>query len=111
MSCGGTQVDLIAVQVTPLCVSLSLGASQQFEATVFVNNVSQSDSNTLVTWSVPSNAYGTISNVEGSEGSYTAPNELPPDGNSIIITATSKSDSQKIGQATVLIEEACPVTE
>ena len=97
--CGGGSSPPVAVSISPKTVTLSLGASQTFKATV------TNTSNVSVTWQVNStpggNAkLGTISVF----GVYTAPltEPTPPTVN---VTAVSQSDATKSATALVTIAQ------
>ncbi len=109
-ACAG-DIALLAVQINPLCVSVSSGATQQFNATIFIDDVQQAPNpdNAAVTWSVSGgDINGTISNTSGSEGLYTAPGTIPPPNQQVTIIGTSNDDTQKQGQATAVINAPCP---
>ncbi len=95
----------VAVMVTPAGVSLTLGQTQQFTATV------TGTMNTAVTWTLTQGAVpcapgcGTIS----AAGLYTAPAVLPAMAN-VTVTATSVADMTKMGSATVTIFSAVTVS-
>lgn len=87
----------VTVSVSPSTVSVPLGGTQQFTATV------TGSANTGVTWSVGgvtggNSTVGTIS----SAGLYTAPNTVPTSG-SVTVTATSSADTSKSDSATVTV--------
>jgi len=87
------------VAVTPSNVFVAVNATQQFTATININN----NTNTSVTWQVNgvaggNSTYGTI----GTGGLYTAPATVPADP-TITITAISEADSTKTGTATLQI--------
>ena len=84
----------IAVSVSPASVEVYHGQTQQFTATVV------GTTNTAVTWSLSSGAYGTIS----TSGLYTAPAYVPTT-QTITVTATSKADATKMGYAQLWIYE------
>lgn len=111
-SCAGEGTPVIAIEVTPLCVGADeLMNPQQFNATIFVDGVKQSPDpdNSAVTWSVlGGDVNGTISNSNGSEGQYIPPDTVPPPASEVTIIATSNEDSQKQGQATVVLTGPCP---
>jgi hypothetical protein len=93
----GTAAPAIAVAVTPATASTTIGAIQQFAASV------TGSSDTAVTWTVSGNgcsgiACGTIS----SSGLFTAPAAVPSSA-TVTITATSESDPTKSASANVTI--------
>src|ERR1700688_2792323 len=93
--CAGTSSPAtpIAVSVSPSPVTISVGKTQQFTATI------TGTSNTVVTWSVGGGAVnGTIT----STGLYTAPAAVP-NPPTATVTATSQADSSKSASATVTI--------
>ncbi|MCE9624936.1 MAG: hypothetical protein K8R69_05705, partial [Deltaproteobacteria bacterium] len=78
-ACGSSNIPKIAVQVTPLCVALVPGGTQQFQANIFVDDVDQGVDNAAVTWTVlDGDVNGVISNSTGTQGFYSAPNTNPP---------------------------------
>jgi hypothetical protein len=80
----------ISVTVSPSAVSVPVGQSQPFTATV------TGTSNTVVTWNVTGG--GTIT----TAGVYTAPSSVPsPD--QVKVTATSQANPAKSGSATVTV--------
>ena len=87
----GSGNQTIGVAIAPASVSLQVGGTQQFSATV------TGTSNTAVTWSATG---GTIS----SGGLYTA-GSLP---GSYTVTATSVADSSKSASSAVTITTAAP---
>lgn len=95
---GGSGGGGVTISVVPPSVSLSLGATQQFQA-VFTGTAS------AVTWEVNgvaggSAAVGTIS----AAGLYTAPTILPsPPG--ATVTAVMQSDAQVSGSASVTLSD------
>lgn len=108
-ACGNSNIPKIGIQVAPLCIEVGPGATQQFNATIFVDQVNQGVDNAAVTWSVlGGDVNGIISNAAGSEGLYTAPNTNPPPTVQATIIATSKEDNQKQGQATAQLSGTCP---
>jgi len=112
VSCGSSNATKIAVQVSPLCVALAPGGTQQFQANIFVDDVDQGVNNAAVDWTVlGGDVNGIISNDSGSQGLYTAPNTNPPPAAqvTIIATSTEKNQGNKQGQATVVLSGACPV--
>ena len=114
-ACAGTPFPLVAVEVNPLCASVALGGTQQFNATIFVNDVIQAPNpdNSAVIWSILGGGVnGTISNNAGSEGLYQAPATQPPDIEFVTVMALFKTanpeDEQKQGQASVFLDQPCP---
>ncbi|HKY64495.1 MAG TPA: hypothetical protein VJR29_13895 [bacterium] len=105
-ACGGSDIPKIAVQVEPLCAPVPPGASQQFNARIFVDSVDQGINNAAVTWSVLG---GDVNGVVTADGLYTAPNTVPPPAAQVTIIATSNEDVQKEGQATAVLTGECPV--
>ena len=83
----------ISVMVTPPAVSVPVGQSQTFIATV------SGTSNTAVTWSISGS--GSIT----STGVYTAPSTVPAPPQ-ITVKATSQADSTKSGTAVVTVTSA-----
>ena len=86
---------VVAVTVTPGSASVTIGATQQFAASV------TGTSNTAVTWTVSgagcsSTSCGTIS----SSGVYTGPAAVPA-SDSVTVTATSVADTSKSASATL----------
>lgn len=105
-SCDNSDFPVIGVQVSPLCVALPPGATQQFNATLFINDIDQGVDNAAVTWSVlGGDVNGSVSN----SGLYAAPNTVPPPAAQVSVIATSIEDNQKQGQATVVLSGECPV--
>lgn len=104
--CSGSDFAKVGIQVAPLCIEVPSGASQPFEATIFVNDVSQGVDNAAVNWSVFG---GDVNGVIDANGVYTAPNTVPPPAVEVVIMATSKEDDQKEGQATAVLSGTCPV--
>jgi hypothetical protein len=101
-SCGVTSQNpspspAIAVSVSPANVSVALGATQQFVATV------TNTANLSVTWNVNGMAGGnsTVGTVSPG-GLYTAPQLLPQPA-SITVQATSQADTTASGSAAVTI--------
>jgi sugar lactone lactonase YvrE len=92
----------ITVAITPSMASLTVGATQQFTATV------SGTTNQGVTWSVNgiaggNNAVGTIS----TQGVYTAPGTVPSPATTAV-RATSQADSSKSASATVSLSYPTP---
>lgn len=98
--CAGEGNALIAIEVNPLCVVLQPGQSQQFDATIFSDGVEQGIDNAAVTWSVLG---GDVNGVVNDSGFYTSPDTIPPPAPQVNIIATSKADTQKSGEATVIL--------
>jgi len=86
-----------SVAVTPSTALLYGGQSQQFSATV------TNSSNNAVTWSISSNAPGTIS----AAGLYTSPASITTQ-QTVTVTATSQSDTTKYAAATITLSP--PIT-
>jgi hypothetical protein len=92
----------VLVNISPAAPSLTIGATQQFTATV----TDPKTTNQAVTWSISgptgwTGGLGTITNATGSStanGLYTTPYPAPP---SVTITATSVGDSAAIGTTTL----------
>lgn len=101
-ACGNNDIPKIAIQVEPLCIEGFMpGATQQFNARIFVNSVDQGIDNNAVTWSVvDGNENGAIS----ADGLYQAPDTVPPPSDIFIIQATSKEDTRKSGQAKIVMD-------
>ena len=107
ISCGSANVARIGIVLSPICAEVAVGATQQFNATIFVDGVKQAPDpdNTAVTWSVDGgNVNGTID----AAGLYQAPNAVPPPADEVMVVATSKEDTQKEGQALVVLSGNCP---
>jgi len=99
-ACAGAPVPRIGITLSPLCIVLPPGGTQQFDADIFIDEVDQGVDNNAVTWSVlGGNVNGTVTN----SGFFTAPNTIPPPAPQVQVIATSIEDNQKSGQATVLI--------
>ena len=94
LGCAGTSSKTtVTISVAPTSVSVAVGNTQQFTATV------TGTSNIGVTWSVAGGASnGTISNT----GLYTAP-AMTPNPPQATVTATSQADSTKSASATVTV--------
>ena len=94
LGCAGTSSKTtVTISVAPTSVSVAVGNTQQFTATV------TGTSNIGVTWSVAGGASnGTISNT----GLYTAP-AMTPNPPQATVTATSQADSTKSAFATVTV--------
>src|SRR5260370_463510 len=95
LGCAGTSSKTtVTISVAPTAVSVAVGNTQQFTATV------TGTSNTAVTWSVAGGAAnGTIS----ITGLYTAP-AMTPNPPQATVTAVSQADSSASGSATVTIQ-------
>lgn len=66
--CGGSDVELLSIAVTPDAQTIVMGATQQYTATgTFSDNTTQ-DITTRVTWSSSVQGAATISNATGTEG-------------------------------------------
>jgi hypothetical protein len=105
-ACSGSDFAKIGIQVAPLCAEVAPGATQPFQATIFVNDVNQGVDNAAVNWTVLG---GDVNGVVDADGNYTAPNTVPPPAVEVTIIATSKEDDQKEGQATAVLSGTCPV--
>jgi hypothetical protein len=94
--CGGgskTTPTLVTVMVAPSTVSVVVGQTEQFTATV------TGTTNTAVTWSLSGgSAGGSVS----ATGVYTAPSSVPSPA-TVTVTATSQADSTKSASATVTV--------
>lgn len=90
----------VAVTVSPLSATVTLGTAQQFSATV------TGTSNTAVTWSAGGTAGGnaTVGTISAT-GLYTAPANLPS-SNTVTISATSQADNKMSASATVTLVPA-----
>jgi hypothetical protein len=89
----GTPSSLVTVSVAPSAVTVVVGQTQTFTATV------TGTTNSAVTWSVSGGASnGSIS----ATGVYTAPASVPSPA-TVTVTATSQADSTKSGSATVTV--------
>lgn len=90
----------ILVAVSPAAVTLQLGASQAFTATV------SGTANGAVSWSVDGQpgGSGTVG-VITAQGVYTAPAGMPPAA-TVAVTATSLADPAASGSATVTLQVA-----
>lgn len=99
-----TASKTITVAITPTTMSLQVGATQQFTATV--SNVT----NTAVTWQVNGVAGGnaTVGTISSS-GLYTAPASVPTPA-TVTVAAVSQADSTKSGSATVTVTAPPPIT-
>ena len=87
----------VTVTVAPSSVSVQLGASQPFTATV------QNTNNTAVSWSVNGIVGGSGSvGVITAGGVYTAP-AVPPSGGAVTVKATSVASPVASGQAAVTL--------
>ncbi|HKW60915.1 MAG TPA: hypothetical protein VJN89_00090 [Candidatus Acidoferrum sp.] len=85
-----SQSQPVTVMVSPQAVSVPVGQSQTFIATVM------GSSNTAVTWSVAGGGTITVN------GAYTAPSTVPAPPQ-VRVTATSKADTTKSGSAAVTV--------
>ena len=95
-SATGTLIP-ITVGVSPATVSVVVGGTQQFTATV------TGTSNTSVTWSVSgAGCSGSDCSTINSTGLYLAPSKAPSPP-TVTVTATSAVDSARSGTATVTI--------
>ena len=99
-SSGSAPAPVIAISVSPSSMSLMVGVSQQFTASV------QNTSNTAVTWQVNgipggNSTVGTIS----ASGVYTAPASVPSPA-TVTVTAISQADTTKDATAAVTITAA-----
>jgi hypothetical protein len=93
----GTGTAAVAVAVTPTSVSTTVGATQQFAASV------TGTSNTAVTWTASgTGCSGATCGTISSSGLYTAPAAVPSPA-TVTITATSASDPTKSASAAVII--------
>jgi hypothetical protein len=107
-ACGGATGSVgpgnISVTVVPPTTSVSLGATQQFQATVV------GASNTNVSWNVNGIAGGsaTVGTISPS-GLYAAPMTLPSPA-SVTVTAVSAADSSASGSAAVTLEDNISVS-
>lgn len=109
-SCGSTSggstppPPTIMVTVSPSNMTLSLGQSQQFQASV------TGTSNTTVTWQVNGVPGGSASNgTISSTGMYAAPTVLPSPP-SATITAVSVADPQASNSAAVMLQDNISVS-
>lgn len=66
--CGGSDVALVSIAVTPETQTLVMGATQQYTATGTFSDSSTQDLTKLVTWSSSQQGTATISNATGAEG-------------------------------------------
>ena len=101
---GNAPVPVIAISVSPGSMSLIVGGSQQFTASV------QNTSNTAVTWQVNgvpggNSTVGTIS----ANGMYTAPASVPSPA-TVTVTAISQADATKTATAAVTITAALVIS-
>jgi hypothetical protein len=96
-------VTIISVSVAPATANVVAGASASFTATVQNDVRGQS-----VTWSLSGagcsgTTCGTVSSPAGpSQAQYTAPTTVP-NPPTVVLTATSKADNTKSGQATITV--------
>lgn len=101
----GSTKSSVLVQVSPATVTVSMGTTQQFTASV------TGATDTSVTWAVSGAAggnstVGTISN----GGLYTPPAVLPSPA-AVTVTATSVADAKATGSANVTVQKpATPIT-
>jgi len=94
----------VTVSVAPAAVSVQIGVTQQFTATV------SNTTNTAVDWKVNGVAGGDSTNGTITTGGlYTAPASVPNPA-AVTITAVSQADSTKSGTATVTVTTPPPVT-
>ncbi len=107
--CGGggarsTPAPQITVTVSPASVSVPLGGTLQFTATV------GNTSNTAVSWSVNGVTSGNamMGTIDGN-GLYTAPQNLPSPS-SVTIRATSAADASRSGSAALTVTSDLTVT-
>ncbi|MFO1464125.1 MAG: hypothetical protein U1F66_10150 [bacterium] len=106
-ACSTSNIPRIGIQIEPLCAAVASGATQQFNARIFVDEVDQGIDNSAVTWSVfGGDVNGTIT----ATGLYTAPNTVPPPAVEVTILATSNETNQenRQGQATAVLSGSCP---
>jgi hypothetical protein len=93
---GGVNKSSITISISPTAMSIPVGSTQQFTATV------TGTSNIAVTWSVTGgSADGTIT----SAGLYTTPATVP-NPPTVTVTATSQADATKSASATVTVTAA-----
>jgi hypothetical protein len=88
----GNPFDGITVSLSPSTAMLSASQTQQFAATV------SNTANSTVTWSISPSGVGSIS----SSGLYTAPSSMAAQ-ETVTVTATSQTDTSKVGTATVTL--------
>ena len=94
-----TPPTTIAVSIAPATVTVAVGKTQPFTASI------TGTSNTAATWSVAGGASnGTIT----STGLYMAPTAVPNPAQ-VTVTATSQADSTKSASATVTVTAVSPV--
>ena len=98
-----TIVSLVNVTVAPNPITLSIGQTQQFVATV---NLLPAGASGAVTWSVVTPGGGKIT----STGTYTAPFTTSPVDSPYIIRATSKYDPTKFVDVAVTVVSLIKVT-
>lgn len=99
-----TIILAVAVSVSPSSANVTVGAQQQFKATV------TGTANQAVTWTISSAgcsgaACGTITSV----GLYTAPTTIPSPA-TVMVTATSKANTTKSATATVTVVSGVAVS-
>jgi predicted small lipoprotein YifL len=89
--CGGSDVELVSIAVTPDAQTIDMGATQQYTATGTYSDNTTQDITTLVTWSSSQLDVATISNVTGTEGRasgvFTGATEIKATSGSISGTA------------------------
>lgn len=98
--CGGGHAAIpISVSVSPTSTTVETGATQQFTATV------QNDpANSGVTWSIsPATGAGTLTNMNSTSVTYSAPAAPPANNLSATIVATSVADTSKSASATISV--------
>ncbi len=96
---GGGGGTFVRVDVVPLVISVGIGASYQFSATV-VNNANQQ-----VTWTVQGiPGQGTVD----ATGLYQAPSTMPGSGSLVKVRATAVVDPTQYGEANVNLFFAPP---
>ncbi|MBA4372820.1 MAG: hypothetical protein C0402_08135 [Thermodesulfovibrio sp.] len=66
--CGGSDLSLVSIAVTPETQTLAMGATQQYTATGTFSDSTTQDLTKLVTWSSSQQTAATISNATGTEG-------------------------------------------
>ena len=93
----------VSVTVAPPSATLTLGANQQFTATV------QNAADSSVTWSVNGVIGGTsLLGLVDANGVYTAPPVMPASG-SVVVQATAVAAPTASGSATVTIQAPAPL--
>jgi len=98
----------VTVTIAPKSSSLTLGATQPFQATV------TGTSNTTVSWEVDgivggNSSVGTIAATGSGTATYTAPAALPSPANATV-TAVSQADSSASDSASVSLSDSVTVT-